>query len=144
MKTKLTLSRVSGIFLFTSLVFSACERYEEGPDISLTPRSERVANTWTITRAVENNQDVTHQYNRYELYLTQEGAAELDADYTLLGVDYTFVTQGTWHFTDGENNLLLDFEEDSQDAEYVILKLTEDEMWLRKVGEGTELYLGEK
>ena len=43
------------------LSMASCKKYEEGPAISLTSRSERVANTWTIDRAIADGNDVTSE-----------------------------------------------------------------------------------
>lgn len=143
MKTKLKwlLLMCLGLAL---LPFASCKKYEDGPLLSVTPRSERVANTWIIAYAEENNENVSDQYDQYELYLTADGDAELDASYTAFGVEYVTSTSGTWSFQNDEEWLNLDFEDDDQDATYEILRLTNDELWIKNLDNNVELHLLEK
>ncbi len=123
------------------LSLSACKKYDDGPAISLTPRAERIANTWVIERATENGQDVTDQYDQYVLTLTSGGGATLDASYVLFGVQITTQTTGTWHFENNDEHLVLDFEEDLADGTYLIQRLTQSQLWLRQIGDDLELRL---
>ena len=133
-----------GLFLAMAAINSGCKKYEDGPLISIIPKNERVANTWVIDRAMADNQDVTADYNQYQLYLTRDGDAELTASYKVFGVTYTTDTDGTWEFTNNKDNIKFDYEDDGQDKEYQILKLTEKEFLLREVGAELELHLREK
>lgn len=126
------------------LGFAACKKYEDGPLISIIPKAERVANTWIVEKAYSDNQDVTEDYDQYELYLTKDGAAELTAKYTVFGTTFESQTNGTWEFTNDKENIKFDYQDDDFDSEYIILKLTEREFWLRQVGQDIELHLKEK
>lgn len=136
--------KVLCVFSVVVGITAGCQKYEDGPAISIIPKEERVANTWVVAQALADNQDVTDQYDQYELYLTRGGDVELTAKYTIFGTTYTTDTDGTWQFTNNKDNISFDYEDDDQDAEYQILKLTEKEMWLRKVGQELELHLREK
>lgn len=132
---------IAVIFLAAMLLTVGCKKYPDGPGISLTPKEERVANIWIVAKAIENGQDVSHNYDPYTLTLTRDGDATLEADYYFFGVHYNVLTNGTWNFTNGETNIMFDFEDDGQDAEYQILRLTNDQFWLRRVGADLELQL---
>lgn len=136
-KTPLALAAVA-------LLAMGCKKYDDGPGISLVPRTERVANTWVIERATADGDDVTSSYDQYVLSLTTDGAATLDAEYTVFGVDVSTETTGTWAFANDQEQLVLDFEEDLADGTYIINRLTQTELWLRKVGEDLELRLREQ
>lgn len=121
---------------------SGCEKkYEDGPLISLRSKKDRVANTWIVEKAYdENGDDVTNEYERYELRLTKDGDAELRATY----FGATFDTEGTWSFRSNKNNIFLDFENNSADRNYEILRLKNDEFWLQKTDGSKELHLEPK
>lgn len=136
-------SWILGVVITLSLLPS-CQKYEDGPAISLIPRSDRVANTWIFAYAEEDGENVSEQYDQYELYLNSDGDAELNAKYTAFGTSYETTTNGTWKFTNTQENLQLDFEDDSQDGEYVILRLTNDELWLKDANRNLEIHLLEK
>lgn len=126
------------------LLAASCTKYEEGPTISLVPRADRIANTWIIASASEDGQDISGQYDQYEIYFTDDGDAELTADYSLGGIQYSLVTEGTWSLVNDDEELVVDYQDDSQDERYQILRLTQDELWLREVGGDVELKLTEK
>lgn len=126
------------------LFMASCSKYEEGPMLSLRSPSERVANTWEVEEAMANGEDVTSSFDHYELQLSKDGDVELDAEYLVFGQTFKTNTDGTWEFTNDNNNLRLDLEGDDWDITYQILKLTEKEMKLREQGEDLELTLRTK
>lgn len=136
--------KVLPLVLLTVLIGTSCKKYESGPDISIIPRKDRVANTWIIGMATSNGDDVTEKFERYELYLTADGDAELDAKYVIFGETFEEETKGTWSFKDNDQNIEFDFEDDRQDGTYQILKLTKTEFWLREIGKDLELQLEQK
>lgn len=130
--------------LFTVLFFLAltsCNKYEDGPVLSFVSRNERVANTWKMDKAIENGVDVTSNYDRYVVTLTKSGSASFTAHFSLLSLEYDYVTNGTWSFESNDDKLKLDYENDLVDATYVILKLKENELWLRQENTELELHL---
>jgi len=136
------ISRTFGILaVLSATVLGSCQKYEEGPAISLTPRTERVANTWIISYAQEDGQNVSEDYDQYELYMNTDGDAQLTASYSAFGTSYNTTTDGTWTFTNEEENLKVDFEDDDQDNEYRILRLKSDELWLQDLDQDLELHL---
>lgn len=127
----------------TVLMFS-CEPYEEGPDVSLRSRSERMANLWEVTEATAEGENVIESFDQYELRLSKDGDAELDAEFSIFGQTYKTATDGTWEFTNEDNNVSMDFEDDDFDEAYQIILLKEDEMKLRSLGEDLEITLEPK
>lgn len=125
-------------------VGAGCNKYEDGPGVSIIPRADRIANTWIFGYAEEDGKNVSDQYDQYELYLNKDGDAELIAKYTVFGNAYETSTNGTWTFTNDQENLKLDFQDDDQDGEYVILRLTSDEIWMRDISQDLEIHLLEK
>jgi len=136
-KTPLALATVA-------LLAAGCNKYDDGPGVSLVPRTERVANTWVIDKAFTDGQDITSAYDQYVLTLTTGNDASLVAEYTLFGVVISNETTGTWAFANDQQELVLDFEDDQADGTYQITRLTQTELWLRKVGEDLELRLNEQ
>jgi hypothetical protein len=128
------------LVLLSAIFMSSCSKYEEGPGLSLRSKKARVVNNWKIAQAISDGKDVTSDYNKYELNLTDNYNATLSADYVFFGSTYTYITQGTWSFVDDKKMIACDFAEDSADGVYVILKLKENEMWVKKVDEDLELH----
>jgi len=137
MKTKVFLACT----LFVAFTLASCSKYEEGPAISLRSKKERVANTWKIENAYRNGEDVTGDYDQYSLRLTKGGDATLAALFRSGNLTFEYETDGTWKFESDKEVLNLDFENDEADRKYQILKLKEDELWLREQGGEDELHL---
>lgn len=130
---------IAALFFSTS-----CKKYEEGPAINLTPKKQRVENTWEVYKAYDKDEDVTEDFEQYELKTTKDGDAKLNAAYTFGSITFEYETNGTWEFKDNKENLNFDYEDDEADRDYQILKLTEDEMHLRELGKDLELRLKTK
>lgn len=135
---QLTLTLLAALLVV--FTFSSCNSYPEGPLISLTSKTERVTNSWKIVQALEDGVDVTSDYNKYELIATNNGEARLTANYTFLGAKFDFETEGTWSFVNDFKEIAFNYDNDSADVVYQILKLTEDEMWLKENGTTLELH----
>ncbi len=131
-------------FATLTFILPACNKYEDGPDISLIPRKDRIVNTWIFAYAEANGENVSDQFDQYELYMNSENEAQLDATYVIFGTSYQTTTSGTWAFTNEQQNLMLDFADDTQDNEYEILRLANKELWLRDLDQDLELHLLEK
>lgn len=127
--------------LLGSWVFTACNKYEDGPAFSLRTRTARVANIWVIDRAYQNGEEVTDSYEQYELALQKDGDAELAAIYQWGNFYFEGTTTGRWTFENKQENLRLDFEDDRADETYTILRLAEEELWLYDANDDLELRL---
>lgn len=136
MKLKTILSIACSI-----LILASCKKYEDGPLLSLRSKKERIANTWTVESAYDNGEDVTDDFDQYELQMLVDGNASLAALYSFGDLNFEFETDGTWDFEDNKNDLALDFENDDADRTYEILKLKEEELWLMEKGGNLELHL---
>lgn len=129
------------IALMTVFVLSSCKKYEEGPLISFKSKKERVANTWKVEKAFHNDENATDQYDQYTLELKKDGFARLVASYNWGDFSFDYKTEGTWEFSGDQEKLEFDFEDDSADRIYHILKLKEESLWLREKGDDIELHL---
>lgn len=134
------ISRTLTVLVAASL-FTACQKYDDGPFFSFRTREARVANNWQVEQAMDNGSDVTSAFDQYELRLTKDRDATLTATYSLGSVDFQFATNGTWDFENNHEDLRLDFENNDADGTWQILRLKEKEMWLREKGGNIELHL---
>ncbi len=130
-----------GIVASATLLLGSCKKYEEGPMVSLKSKKERVSNTWKIEKAYRNGNDVTSDYDQYELQMLTDGDARLVAIYTFGDFTFEAETDGTWNFQNDKEEIRLDFENDDADNVYQILKLKEKELWIREKGGEDELHL---
>ena len=133
--------KVLFVLALTSALSTGCGKYEDGPDLSLRPRKERVANTWRVESATNGGEDVTGSFDQYELQMLRDGAATLAALYQIGDLSFEFQTNGTWELVNKDEDLRLDFENDAADETWEILRLKEKELWLREKDGGLELHL---
>jgi len=122
------------------LSVAGCQKYPDGPLVSARTKTERVANNWKVGQAFENGKDVTADYNRYELSLTKSGGADLSVKFVVIGATFEYTTNGTWSFVNSKEKLSFDYNNNDADGVYQILKLEEDEMWLKGDGGSLELH----
>ena len=134
-KTQMLIAMSVGLFI------SGCNKYDDGPSISFRSREERIANNWRVESAKKGTNDVTSSFTQYELRLTKDRDAALQADYELGSLTFSFQTTGSWDFENNDEDLRLDFEDNAADDTYEILRLKEDELWLREKGDDLELHL---
>lgn len=137
------ISFFSLIALFLAAGLNSCSPYEEGPGLSLRSKAERVANTWRVDYAVEaDGDDRTSDYSSYVYILDKEGAISFSFDF--LGV--TITSAGDWELTNDDETLKVDVDTEilgvvtNNVTNFTILKLKEDEMWLKEV-DGDEIEL---
>jgi len=136
-----SIATASILALITLGTLTGCGKYDDGPEFSLRSRKERVANTWRVESAMKGGSDVTSSFNQYELKMTKDGDAVLTANYALGELTFEFDTNGTWDLVNKDEDLKLDFENNDADDTYMILRLKEDELWMREKGGDLELHL---
>jgi len=132
---------VAVLAILLSLETQSCSKYKDGPLLSIRSRSERVANNWKVGEAIDNGKDVTADYTRYELSLTKGGSAALTAKYKFGGADFDYTTSGTWKFVSDDQQISLDVDNKNASGIYDILKLQENNMWVKKIDNSVELHL---
>jgi hypothetical protein len=123
-----------------ALAGTACKKYPDGPEFSLHTKTERVAQNWKVGQALDSSRDVTTNYNKYYLDLTKSGGATLTAQYTFAGTVYDYSTGGSWAFVNDKANISFNFSNNNASGVYVILKLEQDEMWLKQDAGSLELH----
>ncbi len=124
-----------------TVTLSSCKKYDDGPLISFKSKKDRIANTWEIGKAIRNGNDVTDDYSVYTLTTTADGDAKLVATYvTTFGI-FSGNTDGKCIFESKKELINFDYENDDFDQVYKILRLKDDELWLRAIGGEDELHL---
>ncbi len=114
--------------------FTACSPYPENPLVSLASKKARVANSWKVVYATnDDGDDVTDSRDEDRYIFSKEGAAE--ARTQLAGA--TLVLLGEWEFEEDNEAFKITLEYTLLGAtirdtdQFDILKLTKDEFWLQ-------------
>jgi hypothetical protein len=122
------------------LLLVACEKNTRNFLFGVPSKTEQLARNWMIAQVTDNGNDVTFDYDRYSLNFSEKGEVNLLANFKVRRSSYEYNTIGTWFFLNNHKKLLLDFENNNADGVYHILKLQEEEIWLKKEGEPLELH----
>lgn len=116
---------LSGSLILTMVLFvAACGKYEEGPSLSLRSKKARLANEWKIAYAYDFKDQVetTADYSGEIWEFTKDGRfLERESD----SVDKS----GSWDFISDKEEIAISIGTDID--KYNILRLKENEMWLK-------------
>lgn len=123
------------ITLLSTLVLilaGSCKKYPDGPAISLRSKKERLANSWVISKAIEDGTDKTGDYQAalkdYNIIIDKGGTYSLS--YIGLGL-FTITENGNWSFSSDKTRVTFDPTSNNNDNnEWKILKLKEEELWV--------------
>jgi hypothetical protein len=125
--------------LFFMLV--SCKKYEEGPVVSLKSKTERLANTWKVEKAMENGENKLSEYNNIRITLTREGYYFY---YTVGLASFSFSFTGSWKLVN-DNKVMEAEVKDGAGVpiikRYKIIRLKENEVWLIDLDNMRELRL---
>ncbi len=121
-------------FLFVALFLaSACGKYEDGPAISLLPKSTRLAGTWTVDKLFYDGVE-----NEAGLALLQDMEMTLESDGTGSIFIWGFDGDLEWEFTSNKENIRMRTNMGSGWGEWYeskILRLTFSEFWVLETEE---------
>lgn len=127
------------LFIISTTLLVSCEKNTRD-FLFGTTTTDKLTKKWKITSATFEGNDVTFNYDNYLLTFSQEGVVDLIADFKPNLSFSKYKTSGKWFFLNDQKKLLLDFENNEADVVYQILKLKDDEIWLKKEGEPLELH----
>jgi hypothetical protein len=123
--------------LASATALTSCNKYQDGPGISLRSAESRVVNTWEVEKYIDSDGTETAGDSNDPVYTMTK-----DGEYS---IDDVIDSSGDWSLVDEEATLR--FESTVFTVafvlDYTILRLTNDEMWLEATN-GDKVYLREK
>jgi hypothetical protein len=122
------------LFLFTIIIipcFESCNKYEDGPKISLRSRYKKIVKKWNLVKYIVNGSDNTQGYlAQYPDYTIEYRWNET---YEVFTNDTSTYSYGTWSFLeDDSSNVFIERWPNDLLAGYFdhkILKFYKDELW---------------
>ncbi|OQC43867.1 MAG: hypothetical protein BWX61_01114 [Bacteroidetes bacterium ADurb.Bin035] len=122
------------LMIATFLFLTSCNKYEEGPSISFRSKTERLCNIWNLVKYIYNGSGAIVSPDQMET--TIEFQKDGDVFITSVSLGITTVSKtGQWEFYDNSEKIILTMNTDddtpSRDT-LTILKLMEEELWLKK------------
>lgn len=113
---------------FTTFTVTSCNKYEDGPKISLLTKKARLCGDWALEAYLVNDVDQTANYQT-AMGANYEWDIEKDGTYKILG---NFTDNGTWELGEDKDDVrFLSSTANSTEISYRILRLKSKELWLR-------------
>jgi len=100
----------------------SCDKYEEGPSVTIYTKSFRLTRDWKLDKATQNGVDITNQLHKLEQTFEDNGGCKKYID----GVEHL----GTWEFDSNKENILIRLDGSSNKAKFRIIRLKSSELWL--------------
>lgn len=107
--------------LVTTTTFTSCQKYEDGPGVSLRSRRERISNTWKVENYKINGTDFTSLVSDY----TETFTKDYDYSYTWGILSGT----GAWVFQNNDEEVHLSGSDDQASRTLFLEKLEEKTLW---------------
>ena len=119
-------------------ILAACNKYEDGPAISLETKKARLCNNWQVSSAYQNGTDKTSDFNAaFAGYLLD---IKKDNTYTLSYSPFSIGTvseHGAWEFNGDKTQVVFTNSDGASDT-YTILRLKEKELWVKFVDDNND------
>ena len=127
--------------LTLGIALSSCNKYEDGPSISLRSRAARVAGDWKVKKATSDGQDITSILTgfNYSINYTKDG----NYTTTMTFMGNTDTEKGTWEFYDNDTKMISTDAAGLKDT-VAITMLKNAEMHLKSLDGKDELQLEAK
>ena len=92
-------------FLILALLFTACDKYEEGSNFSLISAKKRIEGKWELTKYTLNGNDWSQDMVDNSYNFKKDGTFTATAFYVF--ANQTFNLGGTWELTNDKKGLNL-------------------------------------
>lgn len=128
----------------TILVHFSCNKYPNGPEISLQTKENRLCNHWKLVSAKLNQQDktdslTTGEIKNFSIEIKKDGAYTFAYVKRVVEIisgsireTKTYETEkGSWKFAADKKTILFNHPRyNNETAQHPILRLTKNELWL--------------
>lgn len=115
----------------STVFFSSCKKYDEGPSLSLRSKKARVANHWKYKSAKNGGVDYTSLFANFTIELTKDGKFTTYNSSTVL-------SKGTWEFND-KKEAIVTKTEGTNDTETLTIKLLKDKEMILETTENNSV-----
>jgi hypothetical protein len=117
-------------------VTSSCDKYAEGPMISLMTAKARLSGDWKMMEAFTNGVDVMSSYPNYFLHIEKNGNYSIEWSYS----GFQFSDTGKWNFNN-DKSMVRFVDSDGDEFWYTIVMLKNKNLKLREdVGASSTVY----
>lgn len=93
--------------LLTTLAFTSCNKYSEGPNFSLLTRKARITNDWVLESYTKDGSDLYDGTYEMNLSIEKDGTYSKSIITPNLGQLQSTTAHGTWEFIDSQGSISL-------------------------------------
>ena len=93
--------------LLTTLAFTSCNKYSEGPNFSLLTRKARITNDWVLESYTKDGSDLYDGTYEMNLSIEKDGTYSKSIIPPNLGQLQSTTSRGTWEFIDSQGSISL-------------------------------------
>jgi len=117
------------VAILATVVFSGCDKYEEGPTLTFSSNVKRITGDWKITKNTKNGVAETYNVNDH---------TKINSDGTLVATYYTgsiaLDISGTWKFLNDDVNLEMTttYLSYTSTLTYTIKRLSSSELFMER------------
>lgn len=129
---------ITTLFLLSFFLLFSCNKYDDGPPLSVRTKKARVAGDWRIDKYIENGMDRTDnyraQYSDETVTFKKDGTFSSSATSTTAWGGSTTTDYGSWSFVNDEQQLSKKSFSSGEPADTMqILRLTNKDLWVKTV-----------
>lgn len=115
--------------LLVLLITASCNKYEDGPKLSLRTRKARLVNTWVISKYLVNGDDQTAYFNtvapNYTVVFEKNGNYSI----SISSGSASFTESGTWELSESKSFVIrYETSPDTETHSNEITRLKNDEL----------------
>jgi hypothetical protein len=128
--------------LFGVAVSPGCSKYPDGPGFSLLPKKWRLAEDWKPKQIIENGTDITAVYWAHVKSESRNIHKDGTFSFSQVNDNSSITYSGTWAWSADKTVIYFTYSTGSQliTDGFVILRLKEDDMWLKQVTSSGDEY----
>ena len=118
--------------LATTIALTGCGKYEDGPNMSLLTKKQRLTGDWEVEKLMSNGTNLISNGDELEMEFDKDGDFEFKtiSNYTpIYGTSYSYsdTYKGEWEFSNDKEEIELEFD-DGTYQEIEITRLTNKEL----------------
>ncbi len=106
-------------------ILPACNKYEDGPGISLRSKKSRLVGKWQLDELEVDGTDYTADINRWEIEFKKDGTFEQSIQ--IEGFQTSNI-EGEWEFSNDKTEVEITYD-DGDKTDLNITRLKNDELW---------------
>ncbi|MBU3660524.1 MAG: hypothetical protein FGM14_11665 [Flavobacteriales bacterium] len=134
------LYKLAFIALIITLL-SSCNKYEEGPNFSLSSKKSRLVGEWKLVKQTENGSEIDLQNINATAVIAENGTYSIKFTLYILGIPITDDSDGKWKFNANKTQVIFTETGATSSSFRTIIKLAENELKLKEINNDGDIII---